>query len=318
MKILNKNNVQDLIRGSSLLACGGGLSYREQNELISLLHLTEVRLVDPEDISQDSMSITIAELGPADAPPLDHSKVSDLVEFYEKHTNNKVSYILPGEIGQEAVTLSASSHLGIPIIDSDLAGGRSVPALSDIAIIKKFPDFTMTPLAVMTADSNFEFIPKQPSIQQDENKLRTIVSKYPGQVLLFAGGSLSGAFIKTNLNYRSYSLAMSIGSQMKNNEYPPSELSQIQGPVILKVIQIKEIQKDGFIDKEVILSSDEKSYTLWIENEFMSLKTSDTNHRFPDLITLYDPIEKIGVSSGNLDEGDELILTVFASHPFWD
>lgn len=317
MKKLNKDSIENLLRGSSLLSCGGGLSYQEQSTLISNSGISAFRLLDPEELSADSRSITVAELGPSDAPPLDHSKVKELINFFEQETGEKITHILPGEIGQEAVTLSASTHLSLPIIDSDLAGGRAVPSLSDIAIASKVPDFTMSPLAVMTANGEFEFLPKQSSIQEDENKLRSIVGKHKNQVLLFAGATLSGDFIKSNLAYSTYSLAISIGEDMRNGIFPPRLLKTYLPSIEVSISSIEEIDTGGFLDKKVILSAEGIKFVMSIENEYMSLESVACNYAFPDLITLYDQGECIGISSGAVMVGMEAILTVFKRHKLW-
>lgn len=314
---MKKITINDLLRGASVLSCGGGLSYAEQLSLIKKLNIKNISLVDPETIGGDTNSVVVAELGPADAPALKYNNLPELLKYYESKTGLVVDYILPGEIGQEAVTITASTTLGLPIVDSDLAGGRAVPTLSDIALLGNVPSFTISPLVIMTSDGKFEFIGKQSSISDDELVLRNMVNKFPGQVLLFIGGGVSGDFVKKNLAYHSYSLAESVGKEIKKSNLSPKEMKVLLGPERVLVSEVTSVKRDGFVDKKVIISGSFGEAEIVIENEYMSIKGKGFEYNFPDLITLTDPDTLIGISSGKVKVGISALLTIYQRHRFW-
>lgn len=322
MKKMDKKFVFDLVRGASILACGGGLAYAEQLTELRRAGVLDSRkgvgLIDPRDLSDNDVYVTVAEIGPADAPPVDKEMLAELVRLYEKKTKKTVSGIIPGEIGQEAIALEAALKCSLPVVDADLAGCRAVPRLDQLAMVRQGMKFTMSPLMVLTASGEVMFVAKQASLAEDEKRLRTLLNNRPGEVVVFVGGAVTGEQIKKQLAYSSYTIAANLGKTAKSISGLKKGLNNkaLLGPVKVEVVEVKKEKKVGFVDKKIVLSDGKRRYEMEVENEFMKLRGKGVKIEFPSLICLVDPEDYIGLSSGDLKVGQEAILIAWEAFDF--
>lgn len=319
MKRIDQIFIKQLLKGSSVLAGGGGLAYQDQILIAAKSNWQGLKLVAPENLVEKGTYVTVAELGPSNAPPIDKTVLPKLLKTWETHIGQTVDGIVPGEIGQEVITLEAAWRCGLPVVDTDLAGGRAVPKLSDLALVRQGVGFTMSPLVFLTAAGQMGFLAKQKSLNDDEKQLRRLVSRDKKQVVLFLGGRIKGKTIKEKLAYHSYSLAANLGGNLTSMSKLIKALPNkvIIRPEKVVVEKIEEVNIKGFFGSQVQLKGQKQNFQLKVENEFIELTTQTKKIMFPDLICLLDPDKLFGLSSDSLVVGKEVILIVFEKHEWW-
>lgn len=324
MRLINHNDLNRILRGSSLLACGGGLSFTEQTTLLQkkiikeALHNRVIQLVTPEELADDACCATISEVGASDAPVMDKSLLPRAKSLFEQKTGQKITAIIPAEIGQESIVLEAAIILNLPIVDTDFAGCRAVPRLTDMALVVRGIPFTMSPMVILNDEGKITFIDRQSSLADDEKKVRASVKHK--KVVTMLGGMVFGKIVKQFLTYNSYSLANNLGKALIQKE----SLSEILPtkcllpPTLAKVVKVKKIDDDGFDQKVALLQTKKgEVFELKIKNEYMQLKQQQLTFNFPQLIMVFSPEKKRGLHSSEIEIGEEVILLVAEMFDFW-
>lgn len=301
-----------LLRGASYLACGGGLSFIEQEKLLNaprlLAGLTEgVALISPNQLADDALCVTVSEVGAADAPVMDKKLLPLALAKLEQQLGKKVSALIPGEIGQEMIVIEAALSLRLPIVDTDYSGARAVPRLSDNVLVAQGVPFTFSPAVVLTTTGEVKVLGQQKNILADEKAIRPLVPA--GEVVTVLGGGITGAMVKKYLQHQSFGLAMKMGTAITRKGL----LEFLAKPTLLqpkrvKVLTVTDVEAQGFSVKRVNLQVGKRVWELEVENEFMSLRGPEITLAFPDLIMVGNVQEKRGVHSSELKPGMELFI----------
>ncbi len=129
-RILHKQEIEDIIKGASLLGAGGGGSPRVALPIAE--EIREATLVEPEDVSDDSNVVVVAGVGsPAVSLKVGwRGETIPAFERFEEVIGEKIDYIVPFETGgtNSVRPIHAGAVKGLPVIDGDGAG-RAVPEL---------------------------------------------------------------------------------------------------------------------------------------------------------------------------------------------
>jgi len=320
---LSQRNIKDLIRGASVFACGGGLSFKEQNKLLQIKRIQQLMSRDLDLVKADKLrdglyGVTITEVGSAKAPVMDKTKVKKALLCLEKKTGKKVSFLIPGELGQEMIIIEAALRLKLPIVDTDLSGCRAVPRLSDLALVVQGSKFQLSPLVLLDRTGKLSYVPKQNDLNQDEKVVRKRVPK--NEVVTLVGGMISVKLVRKRLNYGSFSKAINLGKALREKESFLSRLPTkcLVKPIKAEVVQATELSSQGFDEKQVKLATDRgEEFVLKIQNEYMELKTEDKKFKFPQMIMVLDLTQRRGLHSSEVVKGKKLVILVAEAFDFW-
>jgi len=304
--------IDSLLRGASLLSCGGGLKLSQQKKLAAGKN---ARLLDPDRLPATAWCATVSEVGAAAAPVMVKTKLPQAVKLLEAKTGKTIAALIPPEIGQEAIVIDAAAITGLPIVDSDLAGCRAVPRLDNLALVAQGIKFTMSPAVILTASGRTQFIPRQANLSADEARVRRLVPK--GQVVTLIGGIVSTATIRRYLNYHSYTTAIKLGAALKKDrslrQILPTPI--LLGPKKIKIQTIRPILSRGFDSKIVTMTIDGQKAKLQVENEYLKLRFNRQTFAFPQLIMIFDRGQ--GIHSSELAQGKSYSLAVADAFAFW-
>lgn len=129
-RVLHKQEIEDIIKGATLLGAGGGGSAKTGLGLVE--EIGEVTLVEPEDVPDDSNVVVVAGMGSPVVLLKEGWRGEEVpaLERLEKVTGKKVDYVVPVETGgfNSVTPLHAGAVKGLPVIDGDGAG-RAIPEL---------------------------------------------------------------------------------------------------------------------------------------------------------------------------------------------
>lgn len=322
MSTLTFDTVHLLLRGASILACGGGLPFTDQQKLISTPKLKTalkkgILLLDPSELEDEEWFVTVSEVGSADAPVMEKSALPQALQLLQEKTGKKVRGLIPGEIGQEAITLESAAVLGLPVVNSDLSGCRAVPRLTHLSLVVQGVPFTMSPMVVMSNDGEAKFFQQAKSLEADESTVRKLVPK--GDVVTMLGGMITGKMIKEFLSYRSYSVAIEIAHSLSNSGKLSSVFPTplLLGPLSGRILALEEKNSSGFNEKEIVFEHKRGTGKITVENEYMQLMIDGKIFRFPQLIMLIDPQSKRGLHSSEIQSRMEVTVVVADAFSFW-
>jgi len=134
-RLLGKEELEDIVRGSTILGAGGGGSPHDGLNLIKQIK-KEVVIFDIEDLPENGNAVVVAGIGSPKAM-IEKGFGPEAVFAYEAIKNMAavggidLAYLMPGEIGglNTVTPLYVASQKNIPIVDAD-GNGRAVPELS--------------------------------------------------------------------------------------------------------------------------------------------------------------------------------------------
>lgn len=129
-RYLQKQQVEDIVRGATLLGAGGGGSAKFGCLMVE--EMKDVVIVDPSDVSDESTVAVLAGTGSQVILLKEGWRGEEALalEMMERVLNRKVDYIVAAETGgfNSITPLHAGSKKGLPVIDGDGAG-RGAPEL---------------------------------------------------------------------------------------------------------------------------------------------------------------------------------------------
>ncbi len=121
-----------LVKGSCLLATGGGLPVRQHSQLFTdaLQHNSRIPVKSIGDFSSRDILASIYGVGnPAQIRGDISSLITDTISLFNQYYGLTVAGFIPGEIGAEGMAFFAAAATGLPVVDSDLVGGRAAPEM---------------------------------------------------------------------------------------------------------------------------------------------------------------------------------------------
>jgi len=337
MRTLNKQQLEDLIRGCAILGTGGGGSpirglsaiYRDLDagRQFTMIGLDEVP--DEARVASPYMCGSVSpEQGAGSAPSSDDS-VECLAAFkaLEGYLGEKFHAAIATEIGggNTAVALSVAARRGIPILDADPAG-RSVPALQHTTFyIQNSP---ITPLAVGTAKGDVMIIEQVSDDFRAEEIVRAIAVASDNRAGV-ADHPLPGRILRESVIPGTLSKAMRIGEAVRHarssNADPVNAAVEAGSGYLLFTGDISQANweiKDGFTLGELVIDGkqdyDGHHYRIWYKNEhIISWYDDQPDVTAPDLICVLDAHSGEAITNPNGKEGMNVAVIGYPAPDMW-
>ncbi|MEM8703904.1 MAG: DUF917 domain-containing protein [Pseudomonadota bacterium] len=336
MTEINAGNLEDFIRGTALLGTGGGgdpyigrLMLQQELETCG-----SIRLLDPDELTEDHFGITLACMG---APTAFVEKLPNAtgmiasMQRAEKEIGRKFNCIIPLEAGgiNATIPLVVAARLGLPVVDGDGMG-------------RAFPEFQMTTFNIYGADVN-------PFVMSDDFGNTVLLNtdaairteRYGRPVCVQMGGiaqcasyPMTGPVMRETCVPRTVSLAIEIGAALREarsagtedicdalvhyfrNSNPPRFASVLFDGKVQDVL--RETTAGFAVGKARIAALQNPSVEMLItfQNEF-SQATIDgkTLAIVPDLITILDRETGEPITTENLGYGQRVKVVAIAATP---
>jgi len=331
-KILDRQSLEDIVWGSTILGAGGGGSPHDGLKLIGGIE-KEIILLSVEDLPESDHAVVVAGIG-APKAMLEKGFGPEAVLAFETIKNMvavggiRIDYLMPGEIGglNTITPLYVAAQRGIPVVDAD-GNGRAVPELSTCL----FPIYQIpiSPLVVANkeGDTIVAYLGNPLNAVAAETIARTAAISF-GMVAAFATWIVDMATIKRCLVPNSVSKAGEIGKAIRETRARRgdvvSEVIKVTGGRELFRGQIKKVESkttEGFDFAKTIVegtgSCRGKIFTIDSKNENMiGSLNGEPVIMVPDLISM---ITIIGEPLTNADtkEGMEVaIIGIPAPEPW--
>ncbi len=281
MRTLGKQDLEDILRGATIMGSGGGGPVFIGEQVIE--HVTKdpaksVRVADPDaDVPDDSWAAVSAGAGsPDDAKDgFSLDLPGKALDELAKLKNCTFSFILPGEVGagNSFIPIAVVYDRGIPVIDASGAD-RAIPTLSQCTLAAD--GVPVSPLAMANADKVIAV--EVPDAETADDVMRAVMSmsSFNGDAGIGLWG-MDGKTMKNAVISDTLSKAQNLGRTLREAsargaDQDPVEAVRrfLKGFVIAKGIlkSIEETSQGGFEFGRVAIELDDGTITtLYNQNE---------------------------------------------------
>jgi DUF917 family protein len=234
-KVLDRQSLEDIVWGSTVLGAGGGGSPHDGLKLIKGIE-KEIELLSVKDLPDSAHAVVVAGIG-APKTILEKGIGPEAVLAFETIKNMaavggiRLDYLMPGEIGglNTITPLYVAAQRGVPVVDAD-GNGRAVPELSTgLCPIYQIP---ASPLVVVNKDRDtIVAYLGDPLNNAAAETIARIAAVAFGGVAAFATWIVDMATIKRCLVPNSVSKAGAIGKAIR-------ETKARGGDIVSEVIKV--------------------------------------------------------------------------------
>jgi len=299
--IINKSNIETYLLGASVYACGGGIPSDKAKEMFGD---SEIQVKPIEEFKADDYLMSVYGIGSVSDTKQDvdfSALAKDAIIKLEDLTQSKCKGLIPGEIGGEMAAFVVASKLGLPVLDSDLVGGRAAPEVTmDAYTINYFP--VSPAILVLANGKSYELAEPLPG-SRVENWSRNILSKEKSPGVL-AGYAKPICVLQNILTPGTISTTMKRGQNMSIRQLDKKEIVT-NG----KVVKVKLKDDEGFLTGYVELDN---GIRLILKNEILGiLEDNKLIKNAPDIICAF--CDDKPLHSTNIKQGQN--ITVISLKP---
>lgn len=284
--IITKNNLDVYLNGSLCLATGGGLPYEKHKEIFINIFDTkeDIKVVSLDNFDDKDILVSAYGVGdPSDIPENFEEITQVAFSKYTQLIGLNIKGIIPGEIGAEGLAFQINNSVGIPVVDSDLVGGRAAPEIQ-LDVFSVF-NLNITPVLLVASNKNSLFLNKKYSALEIEKKSRRF----------FDDNGSSGILIGYPITVEKYnkyamkntlSLAMKVGKAFKSKEI--EMILQILNARVIYSGKIKDVglkSVGGFLIGDIYLNKAK----VRVKNENIFVEFNNGRKIYsPDLFVFID------------------------------
>lgn len=303
---LTKQQLRKIIEGSTILGTGGGGRY--DSALSTIKNLAAVELINYEDLQPNDIVITAYGAGGLTKPKSTEEAMSRGLKLLQEQVGQPIKAIVPVEIGPYslAAAFEIASKLGVPVVDGDLVGFRSVPEI--FIELVTLADLGRCPLVFGNNEGDTLLLDTVSSAERLEEIVRT-----------FANGSKSNTFVLgypyTKVQLNSCLAKGSVSYCQSLMEELPPEFHLIGRGTVGKD---SKQEVDGFTKGYLTIQDDGSVYRIEFKNEYLVLlKNREVVLTCPDLICVIDQKTGLGLNNGDDNTGQEVLIYVKPAVEQW-
>ncbi|RLE80577.1 MAG: DUF917 domain-containing protein [Thermoprotei archaeon] len=319
-ELSNARDIEDFIRGATLLGTGGGGDPKEGLKLLldSLNQGNKLRVISLEELDEEDVVVSpyyVGTIAPT-AKTRKPVKISDPTKVafktMEEVLGKEVSAVIACEIGglNTAIPFYIGSKMELPVIDGDLLG-RSAPELHQCSC--HIAGFPMYPSVMVSETGNLIVIRKYSDID-DYEALARYVSVLAGRFVAVVDTPLTKSQLKKVIVPSTISLSLKVGrmireSREKGSNPVEAAAEALNGWIVFEgvVRSFKWKDEGGFLIGEVEVKGSGRwsgrSLKSWIKNEHIFVWLDDDPIVMPpDIFALLKP-DGEPVTNSELKEG---------------
>lgn len=320
MFFVTKNNMPYLLGGSSLLATGGGLPALEHEKIFrdALRYRSRIQVKSIGEFSSKDVLVSVYGVGnPAQVRGSVSSLVADTVSLFEKYNKLSVAGFIPGEIGAEGMAFFAAAVTGLPVVDSDLVGGRAAPEMQ-MDVFSVFGK-SIVPLVGNSNMGQHIVLDGNYTASEVEDLIRFFFADRANMGVVMGYPITAGNYLTIGAK-GTISRAMKIGQALAMPAVSIDALLSILGKgTILAKEELKKVNLrnvGGFLQGDL----DFKTVRVMVKNENVAcIRGNKYIARVPDLIMLIDtgtfePLHNAGIRKSI---GHNVIVMSCKAEEYW-
>ena len=340
LKILQDQEIEDLLRGAEVLGCGGGGEMKAAQKMVREVRLKgkKFKLIDPKDFPNDDYVCIVGSVGggvsekikkKTEALPREQNTEIEAVEELSRILGKEITAFLATEIGpgNTIMPLYVGAMTNRPAIDADCCGRAKPEIAISTTHVKGVP---ITPLAIITPFGERMVLKTALNDYRAEEICREIAI-LSGGICHVARCPARGSEIKSAIIPNSISKTIKIGNALRkahDQGIDPVEalLNVTQGIKFFEgeIAQFSREEKGGFMWGHIKISGSDdytsRKVTVWFKNEFLIVfedKTPLTT--CPDAICIVDSHTGRGLScwEGDFQMGREVVAFAIPANELW-
>ncbi len=314
------SGLEKLFYGSSLLSCGGGYAINTSiAEAEKFMRSKNVLRIAPISSFSDSDILCSAySIGTSEQDSLDGEIFLEALRKLEGILGQRIAGIIPGEIGSEVCAASLCVRQSLPLVDTDIVGGRAVPeAQMDSFTLH---DLSAIPLVAANKNRQVLIIDHVNDARELEEKLRRFSIESNSDVHV-VGNSITAGEARSVLTEGTVSRSLRVG-ELLLNQRPKSIESLINGlrPITGqatrdlftgRVISFERKSNLSFLSGRIHIvdKGKQNSLEILVQNENIIVwKNGNVVASAPDLITLVDANRFLPIHNSQIEANQEVVV----------
>ncbi|MFD2211669.1 DUF917 domain-containing protein [Virgibacillus halophilus] len=317
MRLIGKEEVENIAIGAALLGTGGGGDpyIGKMMALQAIEEFGPIKLLDITELEDDDVIVPSAMMG---APTVMVEKIPSgeeaLVSFQEleKVLQKKIKATMPIEAGgvNSLLPLALAASIGLPVVDGD-GMGRAFPELQMVTFYLN--DVSTTPMVLADEKGNSMVLNTVNGVWAE--KIARSATMVMGGSVMNAIYPMTGKQVKDSSVYRTLTLEEKIGRIIKeakaNKQNPIHAVLDLLGGYQLFTGKITDIDRrtdGGFVRGTATIEGlgEDKGQHCYLEfqNENLLARTdSQVLCMTPDLITMLDTETALPITTEGLRYG---------------
>ena len=326
MRILNRQNLLDLVDGAAIFSAGGGgdpkVGYRITDRLAS--ENLVVKLVSPSEVPDDARVVNFACVGATSTIEYDSDAAVKTLQVLEDYVGFSAYAVVPVELGgfNTLAAVDVAARRGIPIVDADGAG-RAVPEVH--LKVYTIDDIPLAPMAVADVHGKNVVVVKETADLRAAERIARVLAAEWNHSAYTARRILTGAQVKTSPIQLSLSRSMHVGRLLRDAAEPVKALLKELGGFKLfegVVDRVEQKTDEGFTFVNVKLcGSNEFAGSIFefkAKNEVLvAYKDEKLAAIAPDIITPVHPETGKCITAEKIVKGERLTVLGLPAPAKW-
>lgn len=333
-KLSSFQEIEDLVRGATVLATGGGGDPKEGLKLLeeALRVKGEIKIIDVNEVPEDSITVTpyyvgtVAPLAKTKKPTKIADPMDKAFEELRNVIDEKIGAVLPGEIGGEnmAVAINIGAKMNLPVIDGDLVG-RAAPEI--IQATPHIFNIPLYPSSLVSETGNVVIVKRYASIEDYETIAR-FLSVLSGKFIAVVDTPLTKKYLEKVVIRNSISRCIRIGRAIREARERGSDpvkavAEAVNGWKIFEGV-IKSYRwkdEEGFLVGEVFLEGinewRECALRSWIKNEHIMAWRGERPVVMPPDLIIFLSDNGEAIINADLREGIKIHVVAAKAPEIW-
>ncbi|NIO37569.1 DUF917 family protein [Candidatus Bathyarchaeota archaeon] len=326
MRVLNHQDLLDLVNGAAIYSAGGGgapeIGYEIVERLSSEQH--KVRLVSSSELPDESRVVNFACVGATANVEYDPDAAVRTLRALEDYTGSPASAIIPVELGgfNTLAAVDVAARSGLPVVDGDGAG-RSVPEVHlKVYTIDGIP---LTPMAVADLHAKNIVLVKETMDSRGAERIARVLASEWHHTAYTARRILTATQVRSSSVQGSLSRSIDIGRLLRKSVDPVKDILAETGGIRLFEGVVEKIGKqtaEGFTFINVRVHGEHgyagNLFELKAKNEVLvAYHDGKLAAVAPDIITPIHSENGRCITAERLSEGDRLTIIGIPTAEKW-
>lgn len=308
--------LQSILTGSVFFGTGGGLSHNDHKVIFeAALELQpSIPVQSAKEFSPDSHLASVYGVGdPSKALDNADALIAQAVESFTTQTGIEIAGIIPGEIGAEGLAFHAAALLELPVVDSDLVGGRAAPEIQmDVFTVR---GLKLTPFLAMAHNGEQMLIEGKVTAKEIENTVRGFFTEQGGSGVIVGYAITAGEYAVHGMP-DTISQTIEVGEHLMKGDVG-AVLKQFDGQRLIKAeLKKVELESDAGFLKGILEIGD---HTVHVQNEHLLVEQGGVEvAKAPEILAIITP-EGVPIHNKHIQkfEGTEVELIRIPAQGYW-
>jgi DUF917 family protein len=312
-------NYEYLISGGSFYGCGGGGNREAARVLFRTVESLNCgpKVIPARECTDEDVYITAFGVGNTALLGVRDPRIERIREYLLPALGGRLGGVVPVEIGPKSIAQAwyVAALLGVPLVDTDIVGGRASPELFLESIT--LCNIPRTPMLILSEQGDAVLYHCSSGYRTEEAYLRALAAASGGQVSV-VGYAIRGAQLKKYLEAGTVSDCLRAGELIENG-LTERLLGELGAENIFEGEVTKQVTRPcpGFLEQYLYLQRGTKICKVYVKNETLAAwMDGKLCARFPTLLVMLDHNGR-PLANGTIAQGCRVSLWQLAPRPVW-